>query len=430
MKKIHKKLLWVLAVLAMMTSGFLLVHKLHFSRPYLTIVGVVRMADGLGRQSVEIIEALKNEVSVGFVQTSRPCYKDVPKNVARIIKNQYRPFGKVVIFEECIWTPEKEHYKLLRAPKNEDQIRFAYTMFESTQIPKQWVTILNEYFDAAIVPDQYFVHIYQKCGVEIPIFVLPLGLNLKPFLAEEVKKKPHYPIVFGNFAACLGRKNQTLLVEAFHEAFGSSDKVFLKINSRYTHPDVEKQIQDYIEKYGIENISFTKHCLNNQQYLNEFKTLDCFVSISKGEGFSIQPREAMALGIPVIVSDNTAQRTICKSGLVKTVKSELLEPAMNTWGNILKYPLQYGYDFNCKKEDVITALREMYENYDFYLARSEQLKEWAKKYDYSEIKPYYVALVKPEHVYLSTKNKIALDGLSTDSKALYDKYKRLMKKGL
>lgn len=429
-KKTQKKLLWIFLVFSAMSLGFTLVYKIHFSRPYLTVVGVVRMADGLGRQSVEIIEALKNEVSVGFLQTSRPCYKDVPKNVKRILKNQYRPLGKVVIFEECIWTPEKEHYKLLRAPRSDDQIRFAYTMFESTRIPEQWVSILNEYFDAAIVPDPYLVHIYEKCGVEIPVFVLPLGLNLKPFLDQEVKKKPHHPIVFGNFAACLGRKNQRLLVEAFHEAFGESSQVSLKINSRYCHPEVAKEIDDYLQKHQIKNVTFSKKCFTNEEYLQEFKSLDCLVSISKGEGFSIQPREAMALGIPVIVTDNTAQKTLCKSGLVKAVKAEMIEPSMNTWGSILKYPLQYGYDFNCRKEDVVQALQEMYQNYDVYLARAEKLKEWVKKYDYSEIRPFYISLVKPKLVELSTKNKITEEGISTDSKALYDKYQKLMKKGL
>lgn len=424
-----KKIIIISCCLSFIAIGCCVSYSLFFSKPYLTVIGLVNMADGIGRHSVELIDSLKDEVSIGFIHTAKPCYKTVSSPVKRIMKNQYRPIGKVVIFEECIWTPEREHYQLLRTPKNKDQIRIAYTMFESSEIPRQWVSILNDYFDAAIVPDNFLVKVYQNCGVDIPIFVLPLGLNLQPFLEEEVKKKPHYPIVFGNFGACLNRKNQKLLVEAFHEAFGDTDKVVLKINSRYSQEDTAEQIKKVIEEKQMKNVIFTQKSLSKQEYLEAFKEMDCLVSISKGEGFSIQPREAMALGIPVILSDNSAQKTLCRSGLTKIVKATLKEPAMRSWGTILKEPIQYGYEYNCTKEDVVEALLDMYDNYDYYLAKSEQLKNWARKYDYSELKPLYLSVVKPNEVVLSTKNKITEKGLYTNSKKLYEKYQKLVKKG-
>jgi glycosyltransferase involved in cell wall biosynthesis len=425
---LSKKNFVLLGAMSVIFAACVIGYKQFFSQPYLTVVGVVNMADGIGRQSVELIEALRDKVSVGFVATAKPCYKSVSTPVKRIIKNHYRPMGRVVVFEECIWTPEKAHYQLLKTPKQGTQIRLAYTMFESSEIPSEWVSILNEYFDAAVVPDHFLVRVYQDCGVEIPIFVLPLGLNLEPFLKEEVKRKPHYPIVFGNFAACLNRKNQKLLVEAFHEAFGDTDKVVLKINSRYSQEQTAEEIKQLIEEKQMKNVVFTQRSLNSQEYLEAFKTLDCLVSISKGEGFSTQPREAMALGIPVIVSDNSAQKTICRSGLTKIVKASLKEPAMRSWGVILKEPVQYGYEYNCTKEDVVEALLDMYDNYDFYLAKSEQLKNWARKYDYSQLKPLYLSLVKPQKIVLSTKNKITEEALYTNSKKLYEKYQRLLKK--
>lgn len=427
MNFLKSKWLVFFSFLFVFAISFSLLYKIYFSQPYLTVIGVVRMADGIGRQSVELIDSLKDQLSIGFLKTAAPCYKDVPKEVKKIVKNHYRPLGKVIVFEDCIWTPEKEHYKLLRNKKNDSQIRFAYTMFESTQIPAEWVTILNEYFDAAIVPDPFHVKVYENSGVDIPIFVLPLGLNLKPFLSQSREKREDNKIVFGNFGACLDRKNQKLLVEAFIEAFGNSDKVFLKINSRYTHETTALEIEKIIQDKNVSNICFSSKSLSNEEYLKEFQSIDCLVSISKGEGFSIQPREAMALGIPVIVSDNTAQKTICRSGLIRKVKSEVLEPSMNTWGTILKAPIQYGYQYNCEKKDVVEALVEMAEHYDEYADRSLKLKDWVKKYDYEELKPYYLSLVKPKNVYLSTTNKILKDSLYTNSSKLYQKYKKLLK---
>jgi glycosyltransferase involved in cell wall biosynthesis len=424
-----------LVKLGIVSSGLVLViafclvaYKKVFAKPDLTIIGVVNMADGLGRQSVELIDTLYKEMRIGFVPTALSCYKSVPKPVKKIIKNQYRPFGDIILFEECIWTPEKEHYKLLRTPKNDDQIRLAYTMFESSEIPAEWVEILNNYFDAAVVPDHYHIKVYQNCGVHIPIFLLPLGLNLQPFLQQEIKKRPHYPIVFGNFGACLNRKNQKLLVEAFHQAFGNTDQVLLRINSRYAQESTAQEIKEVIAHKEMRNVIFTQKSLNAEEYLEAFQSIDCLVSIATAEGFSIQPREAMALGIPVIVSDSSAQATICRSGLAKSVRAIVQQPAMRAWGTILKEPVQYGYEYSCTKEAVVEALLDMYDNYDYYLAKAEERRNWARKYDYSEIKSLYLALVKPEEIVLSTQNKITEHVLYTNSKLLYDKYQNLLKK--
>lgn len=402
------------------------VYRVYFSAPYLTVVGVVNMADGLGRQSVELIDSLKGKISIGFLQTSYPCFKGVPRAVKRIIKNQSKPFGKCILFEECLWTPEKEHYKLLKTKKNDSQVRIAYTMFESSKIPDEWVEILNEYFDAAVVPDPYYVKVYEESGVTVPIFVLPLGLNLKPFLRNEIKTKPHFPLVFGNLSALIPRKNHKMLIEAFHEAFLDNENVVLKINARYYDEKVLEELEQIIKENKITNVVITHKSLSAEDYFETFQSIDCYVSISKGEGFSIQPREAMALGIPTIVSDNTAQTTLCKTGIPLTVSSEIREPAYSNWGTILKTPICYGEEFACTKEGVVAALQDMYDNYDYYLARAEKAKEWVKAFDYENLKPYYLALVKPKKVCLSNMNKVTHNTLYTNSTELYGKYKKIL----
>jgi glycosyltransferase involved in cell wall biosynthesis len=423
-----KKILFTVALIASVCCGSYYYNFL--MQPDLTLIGAVQMRDGLGRHSVECIEALMKDVSIGFLPTSTPSFRGVSKAAKKIIKNTHRPLGKVILFFDCVWTPSQENYKLLKTKKTDRQIRFAYSMVESSQVPQEWVSIFNEYFDAVVVPDPYFVKVYEQSGVNIPIFAVSLAVNLKPFLNQEIKTQPHHPFVFGNFGAGISRKNQKLLVEAFHKAFSNNPNVILKINSRYTHPTIEQDIMQYIQDNHIKNVFYTKNCLDEELYLEELKSLDCLVNLSKGEGFSIQPREAMALGIPVILSDNTAHKTICRSGLTRKIPSSITEPAWNTWGTILQQPIQYGYDYNCKQEDVVDALLDMYENYDVFLKQAPELKRWAQKYDFSELKPFYLSLVKPKKVVLSTKNKITREGIFTNSPDLVEKFKELKNKGL
>ena len=413
-----KKTLIALFALALLLIGSFF-YKNVFSRPHLTVMGYVRMADGLGRQTAELIDAFKDEMSVGFVPTHRNRLQDVPKHLHSILKRRKRPLGKVILFEDCLWFPGHHPYTKLRGPTQDDQIRIAYSMFESTRIPKEWTDILNTYFDAVAVPDPFYVSVYEQSGVKLPIFVVPLALNLTPYLQAPLKRKAGSPFTFANLSTCVDRKNQLTLLHAFAKTFGNNNKVRLVINARATFNSLEKTIRQEIKTLGLTNVDFQIKPLTKREYLDLFQTIDCYVNLSKGEGFSIQPREAMALGIPSIVSNNTAQSTLCASGLVTSVPSEIKEPAFYDWG------AYYGNFFTCTIDDAADAMKKVYDNYPFYLKRSKEARAWVSKYQYHALKPLYSTLIKPKKVILGDENTITEDSLTTNSPTLYKKYQSL-----
>lgn len=377
------------------------------------------MGDGLGRQSAELIDAFKDELNVNFAPTRRQKASDVPKRFRKLVKNKHPKWGKVVLFEEMLWWPKEEKYRhILKA--NKDSIRIAYSMWESTKIPNEWVLILNNHFDAVAVPAPFLVEVYKESGVNIPIFELPLGLNLKTFLDQPLKKEKGTPFVFGNLSVCSERKNQVLLIRAFAKAFGNDPNFQLRINCRYGEKEISSAITKEIVELDLDNVIFTQFALSQEEYLDLFKGIDCYVSVSKGEGFSIQPREAMALGIPVIATDNTGQRVICESGLVKAIDSPIQEPAIFPWGN------SYGRNFNCVVDDLVQAMRDVCTNYENYLSKAPQSRAWANQYQYKNLQGLYRSLIKPENIVLGKENCITESGLITNSQNLYDKYLDLL----
>ncbi len=72
---------------------------------------------------------------------------------------------------------------------NPESLNFAYTMFDSTRIPREWIDILHKHFDAAIVPSEHLIPIYERSGFSKPIFCLPLILNLDSLLQEPVNQQ-------------------------------------------------------------------------------------------------------------------------------------------------------------------------------------------------------------------------------------------------
>jgi hypothetical protein len=215
--------------------------------PDVTILGFVNMADGLGRMSVEMVQCLKDHVKVNFVRSREKKemdYTGVPPEIKSLFKHPSKQLGNVVLFLDMLWYPDAFCLEKLDTPATHNQIRIAYSMFESTKIPPEWSLILNSYFDAVAVPDKFLIDVYKNSGVHIPVFELPLCLDLDPYLQQPLKTHSNKPFVFANLSTCTPRKNHTTLVRAFAKAFGNDKNVLLKINCR----EVDKKNRSVIKK--------------------------------------------------------------------------------------------------------------------------------------------------------------------------------------
>lgn len=365
----------------------------YFRQPDITIIGPVAEADGLGRNTIDFIKMLSNNYYVNCRPTSL-IKKEIGNQVKKVIDYPKTKFGKVVIVTQPLWTPQTQNNKLYKQlAKRQDSIKVAYSMFESSLIPVEWVDILNENFDIVVVPDDYLAKVYRNSGVTIPIRTLPLAIDFTSLVKKPLKTETKNPFVFTILSSGLHRKNILGPVKAFARLFANRDDVILRINSRYSLDGTNKEIKAFIKNLGINNILMSERALTRKQYNCLLENSDCLINASMGEGFSIQPREAMTLGIPCIVSDNTAQSTICQSGLVKSISLHEKEPALHFFSD-----LPYGYYFRCDQEELTQALWDMYKNHSSYLAKSHDMRQWAFQYDISQMTPRYIEFFNPDNL--------------------------------
>jgi glycosyltransferase involved in cell wall biosynthesis len=383
----------------------------------LTVVGQIKLAASLPRLSLGIINCLKDEgLKINFIATHGDYdLTDIPYDVQQIVTDTDKTPGKVALFVDMLWSVYDTPTRYVPS----STIKIAYSMLEGTAIPKQWVDILNKQFDAVVVPDTFYQQVYSTSGVTIPVFVIPCGFYLEEFFEYPLKSVIHKPFVFGMTAAFAARKNYELLLEAFACEFGNNPDVMLKLHGR--GGDNYFLIKDIIKSHKLKNVKLINKVLSRLDYLKFMVSLDCYVLLSKGEGFSLTPREALALGIPCILSNNTAQKTICATGFVYTVPSDIKEPAYyKCFGGCC------GNNFNCTLADARKALREVYRDYYNYLHKAHRARKWVKKYLYENLKELYLALVKPYKVVLAEENGIEGVVIKTNSKKLYEKYMSIM----
>ncbi len=383
-----------------------------------TIVSsVIGFANGLERVPLMVADLLGDKLSINFVPPTKIDFKDVPVKVARLIRNSKRHASKVAILFDPLWYPNPGEAFYKRVPYA--PIKLAYSMIESTQIPSKWTQILNSSFDAVIVPDAWLVPVYQRSGVHIPIFVLPIGLYLDDFLSKSVPLRPNRVFTFGLSAAGVHGKNHELLINAFLEEFGQNNPhVRLRLHSR-GGSEVEK-IKAYVKRLKVSNVEFIHKVFSQKEYVDFMASIDCYVTLSMGEGYSITPREALALGRPVIISANTAHQTIVDAGFVRAVPAAIPEKAFySVFGSNL------GYKFNCDIKHVKMALRDVYSNYAKYRQKALAGRGWVKRYNYKMLESSYHMLLRPSKIVLGSTNQITDTALITTSRTLYNKYKSI-----
>lgn len=167
----------------------------------------------------------------------------------------------------------------------------AIVPFETTRVPRSWVFKLNQ-FDALLVPCKQNIQMFLDSGIKIPIELIHWGVDDNVYYP--VERRADRPFTFGHMGALSIRKGTDVLVEAFRLAFPTEKDVRLICKS--SQPTYRFGVQDDRIKVHLH------HWPAEEMRKQFFGEIDCFVFPTRGEGFGLTPLEAMATGVPAIVT--------------------------------------------------------------------------------------------------------------------------------
>ena len=383
-----------------------------------TIVGHLGFA-GLDSLPTVILDEFKDILNMNIISTRKQDISGLSLNIQNVLSRKNKDIAPLALFFEPLWYTFFNPTESLPA----SPIKIAFSMLESSKIPKEWVFILNEKFDAVCVPDDFLISVYKNSGVEIPIFVLPCAIDLDKFFKKN-KNEKNKDFIFGMIAACWPHKNFDCVIEAFHREFQDELNVKLVLQARGGKEEYSQNIKRLLETINSKKITFIDYYLEEKELINLMARFDCYVLLSGGEGYSITPREALALGIPCILSDNTAHKTLCRTGFVYPVETPITQK-----------PIHYNFFFGeqdcgdqhvCSIDAARKAMRQIYNNYDYYKKNAENSKDWLGQYNFSQLKSKYLTLMKPKKIMLGAKNQISDDCFETTSLSLYIKYQKAL----
>jgi glycosyltransferase involved in cell wall biosynthesis len=288
------------------------------------VIGRTEFTTGIGAIAYAACELLSRNYPVCLLPTDRPVAPGTVTlpNGRRIPLCTDATNMKVFFFADVLWNGV-DRVDYLRVPQH--GLRVAHVAYDSDQLPERWVDALNGAFDAVLFSSKHLERVAETSGVRIPIGTLPIGIDTEPLLARPWRAPSTNRVTFGSLAAFHERKGISTVLHAFVEEFGDDDSVELVLHSNLAIGDEYSYVRKLAD--GLENVTVTHEELSVAEKTALLDSIDFFVSASRGEGYSIGPREALALGKGLVVSDIGAHQDLLGLPGVIAVPASVRTPA-------------------------------------------------------------------------------------------------------
>jgi FkbM family methyltransferase len=253
-----------------------------------------------------------------------------------------------------------QHYPV-HAPQHRGNLTAAMVFWEESLLPAPMVAALNTNFDAVLAPSSQVARALIDSGVSIPVCVGGYAPDLSSFLRLGVERDATIrdigqPVTFLHVSSCFPRKGVDVLLAAYAGTFRKGDPVRLVIKGfPNPHNDVPEQIERLRQHDPeIAEIIMINHDLDEAGMHELYCEADIAVLPTRGEGFNIPAAEAMAAGIPLIVTGHGGHLDFCKPEYTRLVDYRFAPSGSHlmTKGSIWLEP---------DVDDLAAALRETYD---------------------------------------------------------------------
>jgi GT2 family glycosyltransferase len=213
--------------------------------------------------------------------------------------------------------------------RNDGGYRVGYTMLETDGVPRSWVEQANR-MDEIWVPSTFNVQTMRDSGVTRPIHRVPLGIDPHYFHPNIKGARDERVFTFLSVFEWGERKAPEILLRAFTDEFRSREDVLLllKVVNSNEDVDVREQIaQMGLARTGGRVLLSLNDVIPSYQLGSLYRSADCLVLASRGEGWGMPALEAMACGLPVIATNWSAMTEFLDESVAYPLQVERLVPA-------------------------------------------------------------------------------------------------------
>lgn len=207
-----------------------------------------------------------------------------------------------------------------------------YTMWEQSELPTRFIAWLGQY-DQVLVPCEHNRELFGRYHPDVK--AVPLGVDRTIWKPSNVIKNGFFRFHAGG--SLWERKGLDIVVEAFR-------KLDIKAELHIKLAPVSKN------KVPIaDNVFYHREWMTLPDTVAWFQQADCFVAPARGEGFGLMPLQAIACGIPTILTATSGQAQFSHLAVAVVPHREVSAGRLGTWSE-------------ASVDDVAEAMLDVYEN--------------------------------------------------------------------
>jgi len=247
------------------------------------------------------------------------------------------------------------------------------TMWETNWLPPQFSEYLH-LFDTVVVPSLHNWELFSQFHDNVR--VIPLGVDRDVWYPKARPENKKFKILCGGS-------------EWYRKGLDVVLKVFLEMNL----PDAElhiKIVPPYLS--APPNLDYPNVVVHNKWMTVEaeadlVRSADCFISVSRGEGFGLMPLQAISAGVPTILSDAHGHQEFSDLATHR-IPTRSVPTNEGVWQNM--------GDWDEPEFDAIfSAIKDLYDNRERYREQAEIHAGETSAFNWNTAADQLLQVVKP-----------------------------------
>lgn len=211
-------------------------------------------------------------------------------------------------------------------PPDPGDVALALFAWEESVVPAATISRMNEGFDGVLASSAFVAKALLDSGLAIPVRAAGYVCDLTAFAALAARppgiRGPGGVFTFLHVSSCFPRKGLDALLAAYAAAFRAGDAVRLVVKTfPNPHNDAAAQVAAIrAADPGLAAITLIDADATPDKLLALYAEADAMVLPTRGEGFNLPAAEAMAAGIPLIVTGFGGHMDFCDAGCARLVE--------------------------------------------------------------------------------------------------------------
>lgn len=322
---------------------------------------------------------------VGYSEVSSLLFRSL---LERGVEVHYQALGDDFIYEAPSYDMIVNSMRKIEPERNMPWITFAtapffwlnggaykigWTMMEVDHLSERWVRACNS-MNEIWVPTKMQIEVFQKSGVTVPVFEMPLAIDTTRYMPSFLPMIYHGEHKFRFFSVAWWqlRKRWDILTIAFAEEFsGEKDiGIIYKTMTAQNEGEAADQIQQWVGHRIDDQLALVEGAFPWWEVVMMMRSAHVFVLPTSGEGYGCPPVQALACGLPVIVTDCMGPGEVLRDENGKPYPGVYFLPAKKEATGVQHEYYTGGNWWVADIKDVRKAMREVYTNYDYWRAEA------------------------------------------------------------